>query len=60
MKRSLTKIHPIPSSNKVGMERVLLAANKSGCAIMQIAFTEQKANEVAVAYIHADMMEGLL
>lgn len=43
MKRSLTDIHPIPSSHKVGLKRVLLAAEESGCAITQIAVTDLKA-----------------
>lgn len=58
MKRSLDNITPVPSSHKVGMKRVLLAANESGCAITQIAFTELKAGEVAETHVHEDMMEG--
>jgi len=57
-KRSLSDITPVPSSHKVGMKRVLLAAEESGCAITQIAVTELKAGEVAEAHCHADMMEG--
>ena len=48
----------MPSSHKVGMKRVLLAANESGCAITQFAVTELKAGEVADAHVHEDMMEG--
>lgn len=58
MKRSLSSIHPIPSSHKVGLKRVLLAAEESGCAITQIAVTDLKAGEVAEAHLHEDMMEG--
>lgn len=56
MKRSLTEIQPIPSSHKVGLKRVLLAAEESGCGITQIAVTDLKAGEEAEA--HEDMMEG--
>ena len=58
MKRSLLDILPVPSSHKVGLKRVLLAAEESGCAITQIAVTELKAGEVAEAHVHEDMMEG--
>ena len=56
--RSLSDISPVPSSHKVGMKRVLLAAEESGCAITQIAVTDLKAGEVAEAHVHEDMMEG--
>ena len=58
MKRSLSDISPIPSSHKVGMKRVLLAAEESGCAITQIAVTDLNAMEVVEAHVHEDMMEG--
>lgn len=58
MKRSLTKIQPVPSSHKVGLKRVLLAAEESGCAITQIAVTDLNAGEVAEVHVHEDMMEG--
>lgn len=58
MRRSLSEIFPVPSSHKVGMKRVLLAAEESGCGITQIAVTDLKAGEVAVAHVHEDMMEG--
>lgn len=58
MKRSLLDIHPVPSPHKVGMKRVLLAVEESGCAITQIAVTDLKAGEVAEAHCHEDMMEG--
>lgn len=58
MKRSLQEIQPVPSSHKVGLKRVLLAAEESGCVITQIAVTDLKAGEVAEAHCHEDMMEG--
>ncbi len=58
MKRSLTEIQTIPSSHKVGLKRVLLAADESGCAITQIAVTDLKSGEVAEVHVHEDMMEG--
>ena len=57
MKHSLSSIYPIPSSHKDGLERVLLAAEESGCAITQIAITKLKVVEVAKAHVHDDMME---
>lgn len=58
MKRSLHEIQPIPSSHKVGLKRVLLASEESGCAITQIAVTDLKAGEVVEIHMHEDMMEG--
>lgn len=58
MKCSLSNITPVPSSHRVGMKRVLLAAEESGCAITQIAVTDLRAGEVAEAHVHEDMMEG--
>ena len=58
IKRSLSDNHPIPSSHKVGLKRVLLAAEESGCAITQIAITELRDGEVVDAHCHEDMMEG--
>lgn len=58
MKRSLSHITPIPSSHNIGMKRVLLAAEESGCGITQIAVTDLKAGEVAEAHVHEDMQEG--
>lgn len=58
MKRSLNNITPVPSFHKVGIKRVLLAEEESGCAITQIAVTDLRAGEVALAHIHSDMQEG--
>lgn len=58
MKRSLKDIEIVKTSHDVGEKRVLIAANESGCSLTQIAVTELKAGEVAVAHIHPDMQEG--
>lgn len=58
MKRSLVDITLVPYSHKVGLKRVLLAAEESGCAITQIAITDLKAGEKAETHVHEDMMEG--
>ncbi len=58
MKRSLYDINPTRTSHDVGQKRVLLAADESGCSLTQIAVTDLKAGETAVAHIHPDMQEG--
>ena len=58
MKRSLNEIKAVSTSHDVGLKRVLLAANESGCSLTQIAVTDLKAGEVAQAHIHPDMQEG--
>lgn len=58
MKRSLKDIAPTSTSHGIGMKRVLLSSNESGCSLTQIAVTELKAGETAVAHIHPDMQEG--
>lgn len=58
MKRSLNDVLPVPSSHKVGLKRVLLAAEESSCTITQIAVTDLRAGEVAHAHIHSDKQEG--
>ena len=58
MKRSLNEIIAVSTSHDVGLKRVLLAANESGCSLTQIAVTDLKAGEVAQAHIHPDMQEG--
>lgn len=42
MKRSLSSINPLPFSRKVGLRRVLLAADESGSTITQMAVTNLK------------------
>lgn len=59
MKRSLTSIHPIPSSHN-GLKRVLLADEESGSSITQIAITDLKSGEVAEAHVNVDMQEGFM
>lgn len=58
MLRHLSDIDPKSTSHGVGMKRVLLSSNESNCSITQIAVTELKQGEVAVAHIHPDMQEG--
>lgn len=58
MKRLLSEIKPVTTSHDVGLKRVLLAANESGCSLTQIAVTDLKAGEVAQAHIHPDMQEA--
>ena len=57
-KRSLKDIKVVSTSHDVGVKRVLLAANESGCSLTQIAITDLGAGEVAQAHIHPDMQEG--
>lgn len=58
MIRHLQDIQPVITSHAVGNKRVLLSNNESGCSLTQIAVTELKAGEVAVAHIHFDMQEA--
>lgn len=58
MKLSLCDIQAVKTSHDVGEKRVFVAANESGCSLTQIAVTDLKAGEVAVAHIHPDMQEG--
>ena len=58
MIRNLSDIEPVTTSHGVGQKRVLLSSNESGCSLTQIAVTELKAGETAVAHVHPDMQEG--
>ena len=58
MKRSLKNIPPVFTSHAVGQKRVLLAKSEAGCDLTQVAVTDLKAGEVALAHIHPDMQEG--
>jgi len=58
MIRHLNEIPSVSTSHGVGRKRVLLSSNESGCSLTQIAVTELKAGEVAVAHIHPDMQEA--
>ena len=58
MKKILNEIKAVSTSHDVGLKRVLLVANESGCSLTQIAVTDLKAGEVAQAHIYPDMQEG--
>lgn len=58
MIRHLEDIVPVATSHGVGLKRILLASNESECSLTQIAVTDLKAGEVAVAHVHPDMQEG--
>ena len=58
MIRHLADIAPVITSHGVGQKRVLLSSNESGCSLTQIAVTELKAGETAIAHVHPDMQEG--
>ena len=58
MKKSLREIQSVITSHAVGEKRVLLSRRESGCNLTQIAVTDLKAGEVALAHIHPDMQEG--
>lgn len=58
MKKSLKDIQAVLTSHAVGEKRVLLDRDESGCDITQIAVTDLKAGEVAIAHIHPGMQEG--
>lgn len=58
MIRHLEDIPPVSTSHAVGRKRVLLSSNESGCSLTQIAVTELRAGEVAIAHVHPDMQEG--
>jgi len=58
MKKSLSEIQPKVTSHEVGQKRVLLNKAEAGCPLTQIAVTDLKAGEVALAHIHPDMQEG--
>lgn len=58
MIRHLNEIQPKSTSHGVGQKRVLLSSNESGCSLTQIAVTDLREGEVAVAHVHPDMLEG--
>lgn len=58
MIKSLSNIQSVITSHAVGEKRVLLNRKESGCNLTQIAVTDLKAGEVALAHIHPDMQEG--
>ena len=58
MIKSLSQIIPIITSHAVGKKRVLLSRLESDCNLTQIAVTDLRAGDVALAHIHPDMQEG--
>lgn len=58
MIKSLSEITSVITSHAVGEKRVLLSCKESGCNLTQIAVTDLRAGEVALAHIHPDMQEG--
>ena len=58
MHRHLHDISPASTSYEMGMKRVLLSANESGCSITQIAVIELKASEASAMHIHPDLQDA--
>ena len=57
MQRSLHEIQPAATSYEMGLKRVLLSANESGCSITQVAVIELKAGEHSAKHIHPDLQD---
>ena len=57
MKRSVIDITPAGTSYEMGLKRVLLSANESGCSITQVAVIELKAGEHSAKHIHPDLQD---
>lgn len=57
MKRKLQDIKPATTSYEMGLKRVLLSANESGCSITQVAVIELKAGEHSAKHIHPDLQD---
>ena len=58
MHRHLHDITPASTSYEMGLKRVLLSANESGCSITQIAVIELKAGEESAMHIHPDLQDA--
>ena len=58
MRRNLQEITPTSTSYEMGLKRVLLSANESGCSITQIAVIELKAGEKSAMHIHPDLQDA--
>ena len=58
MQRHLHDISPLGTSYEMGLKRVLLSANESGCSITQIAVLELKAGERSAQHIHPDLQDA--
>ena len=57
MKRSTIDITPLATSYEMGLKRVLLSANESGCSITQVAVLELKAGDRSAKHIHPDLQD---
>ena len=57
MRRHLHDITPATTSYEMGLKRVLLSANESGCSITQIAVIDLKAGEKSAMHIHPDLQD---
>ena len=57
MKRRLNDILPLGTSYEMGLKRVLLSSNESGCSITQVAVLELKAGERSAKHIHPDLQD---
>lgn len=58
MHRHLHDIPPASTSYEMGLKRVLLSANESGCSITQIAVIDLKAGEESAMHIHPDLQDA--
>lgn len=58
MHKHLYDITPASTSYEMGMKRVLLSANESGCSITQIAVLTLKAGEQSATHIHPDLQDA--
>lgn len=58
MHKHLHDITPAATSYEMGMKRVLLSANESGCSITQIAIIDLKAGEESAMHIHPDLQDA--
>lgn len=57
MKRNLHDTPQLSTSYEMGLKRVLLSANESGCSITQVAVIELKAGEHSAKHIHPDLQD---
>ena len=58
MHKHLHDIEPLGTSYEMGMKRVLLSSNESGCSITQIAVIDLKAGEESAMHIHPDLQDA--
>lgn len=58
MHKHLNDITPSGTSYEMGMKRVLLSSNESGCSITQIAVIDLKAGEKSAMHIHPDLQDA--